>query len=130
MANAMHFIAPLGDLRQDMFPGEDLSARVDGYLQEAGTMVGNLAAADQPLAVVAWVYYRGFTAYHSALLANPQKVTLKDQGVAEYTDKQLEAILAKAQGYLDEFNGYQPLPVTDPSTLPIGTQSVESKFTY
>lgn len=104
---ASQFIAPLGNLRREMFPKEDLPTRLDLYLAEAYTKVGDLPdPVDEDAMVTAFVYHKAYSALHAAMLAAPSNTTLADQGSVSWSAEQMKEIGRLAQSYQEQVEGF------------------------
>ena len=95
------FISPVGDLTEEMFPGEDLEERVDGYLAAATPgLTAKIADADLlERAVLASVYARAFRAAAAKAVGDPIMGSLQDQGSIQYAQDRAQQFLSLAELY-------------------------------
>lgn len=93
------FIHPVGELTQEMFPGETLADNIDAWITESATKSSDATAR------AAWVYHRAFKTVANRFYAEAMDVSIEDQvsrkrvlGQAKYwegrSDQSLDGFLA------------------------------------
>lgn len=98
LPTAESFISPVGDLTEEMFPGEDLEERVQGYLTALTPgLEAKITDADKlERAVNAAVYARAFRAAAAKAVGEPIMGTLSDQGAVQYAQDRADQFLQLA----------------------------------
>lgn len=101
---AAEFIHPDGELREEMFPEEDLTANLTKWIEDAEGRTSDLSGSAQEKAQRKWVYHRAYAALYRRLrFAMPQAANLKDQGDWEWSEDQVQDIGETAEDYRREF---------------------------
>lgn len=102
LPTAETFISPVGDLTEEMFPGEDLEERVDGYLSAITPGLQSAIVGDDDKlerAVLASVYARAFRAAAAKAVGEPIMGNLVDQGSVQYAQDRARQFLDLAELY-------------------------------
>jgi hypothetical protein len=92
------FIAPTGELRADMFPGDTLATNITAWLTQAA-----VKAPDNDDAQTAWVYYRAWTDVANRLGTNPAEVDIEGEGGVRTLKEQIGFAQGRAAYWRSEY---------------------------
>lgn len=99
------FMAPDGDLREVMYPGDDLGTQLlPAWIADAEAQTSEMATASQEAAQRAWVYHRAYR-YRAVVLDNePLRVDLDGEIATQRDGDQIRRIEARAHQYRAEYD--------------------------
>jgi len=92
------FIAPTGELRADMFPGDTLATNIAAWITSA-----EAKAPDNDDAQTAWVYYRAWTSVANRLGTNPAEVDIEGEGGVKTLKEQIAFAQSRAAYWRSEY---------------------------
>jgi hypothetical protein len=94
-------LAPLGSLEEETFglTSSDLNARLQQYIADGASR----ATSDE--AVLAWAYYRAYSAAAEIWASQPASGSLQGLGSVAVGGGQYKYFASKAAEYLDRFTG-------------------------
>lgn len=102
------FTHPVGRLRADMLPGEDLAAALTGWITEAEARAADEVDDEdvREAAATAWVYHRAFLAVYDRLSTLPESARVDEKGQLKWSQRQIDGFLARANEYADAYAAY------------------------
>ncbi len=101
------FVYPLGKLRADQFPNDDLATVVSAWLDEAGGKVVDIDATLVDEATRDWVYYRAFSSIADRLALEPDEVTA-DGMSRSISNERIQHFRNLAASHLEQFRAASP----------------------
>lgn len=104
------FIQPTGELYDSLYPEEDMRLLVDGWLQQAISLVEattNILAENRNLAASAWVYYRAYSHIAQRLMASASTMSVDgkvSRSTASDQRQYYTALAAERRKLFDSFD--------------------------
>jgi len=135
-------LAPYGPVEVTLFPGEDTEGSVPGstilkdrlevYIAQASAKNAGISFPDADAADTAWALHLTFKAAHMVAVARPsmENAQVPVLGSETYSKDQRDALLLKAEEYLDVYNMLLAEVPTDQSPRGVPSHETTTEFDW
>jgi hypothetical protein len=135
-------IAPNGPIEVTLFPGEDVEGEIGGstilkdrlniYIAQASAKNAGISFPDEDAADTAWALHLAFEAAYMVAVARPStdNAQVAVLGSETYSKDQRDALLIKANEYLDEYLALLAEVPTTSAQKGVPTRSTTNEFAW